>query len=323
MSEENLVGMLREITEEGDLNSILKSSIGGYTKKSVMDYLAAVKKQQQSLKDSYSAEIDRLQTEKETLRSSLAEAEERELNASAEHQKRMEAQKAELESDFEDQYRRMQSEREELQNDLDETRERVGELAATIRQYERQLQDAQQTAEAHKQDVSTNQILLDTANHKVEELSRLLAAKDDENRFLKETEQQLRAALEEDVTSEFSARIQELLEKNEVLQGEVALRDQELANRETRLATLEQQEKSQHEVLEAQQLQLQKLLDQNAWLTGENNDLGERLKEQMQQSITNTRDYSRLKAANAIMQRKLDLLMTHQQTDEIASNEEE
>ena len=63
-----LISNLREITGGGDLECMLKSSIGGYTKKSVQDYLAYVKKQQQNLKDTYAEEHKCLQVENEALR---------------------------------------------------------------------------------------------------------------------------------------------------------------------------------------------------------------------------------------------------------------
>ena len=63
-----LISSLREITGDGDLECMLKSSIGGYTKKSVQDYLAYVKRQQQNLKDTYAEEHQCLQMENEALR---------------------------------------------------------------------------------------------------------------------------------------------------------------------------------------------------------------------------------------------------------------
>ena len=45
----DFVQMLRSKTEESDLKQVLRSSIGGYTKQSVMDYLAIMRKNQQSV----------------------------------------------------------------------------------------------------------------------------------------------------------------------------------------------------------------------------------------------------------------------------------
>lgn len=64
----NVVEMLREKTEEQDLDSVLTSTFGGYTKKSVQDYLLLVKKQQQQSQETFSKNLQTLFEEKESLR---------------------------------------------------------------------------------------------------------------------------------------------------------------------------------------------------------------------------------------------------------------
>ena len=66
----NIVEMIRDKTEEFDLNSILKSTFGGYTKQSVHEYLAILRKQQQTSQDTFSANLQNLFEEKENLRKS-------------------------------------------------------------------------------------------------------------------------------------------------------------------------------------------------------------------------------------------------------------
>lgn len=78
MSDSTLLS-LREITGDGDLNCILKSSIGGYTKKSVKEYLSTMKTQQQNLKAAYDLELVRLRSEKDELLK-ISEAQFDELN---------------------------------------------------------------------------------------------------------------------------------------------------------------------------------------------------------------------------------------------------
>lgn len=67
-SDKNIVGMLRDKTEEYDLNSILKSSFGGYTKKSVHEYLALLRKQQQTSQETFSRNLQDLFEEKEKIK---------------------------------------------------------------------------------------------------------------------------------------------------------------------------------------------------------------------------------------------------------------
>lgn len=64
----NVVEMLREKTEEANLNKYLKKTIGGYTKKSVIDYLNILRKQLQSSQETFSKNLEDLFIEKENLK---------------------------------------------------------------------------------------------------------------------------------------------------------------------------------------------------------------------------------------------------------------
>lgn len=68
--EKNIVEMIRDKSEEADLNQLLKSSFGGYSKKSVQEYLSRVRKQQQSTKETFQKNLQTLFEEKESLRKS-------------------------------------------------------------------------------------------------------------------------------------------------------------------------------------------------------------------------------------------------------------
>lgn len=64
----NVIEMLRDKTEEADLEHLLKSKFGGYTKQSVKEYFSAIKKQQQTTKDTFAKNLQTLFEEKESLR---------------------------------------------------------------------------------------------------------------------------------------------------------------------------------------------------------------------------------------------------------------
>lgn len=66
----SVVGMIRGKNEESDLNSILKSTFGGYTKQSVHEYSAILRKQQQTSQETFSVNLQNLFEEKENLRKS-------------------------------------------------------------------------------------------------------------------------------------------------------------------------------------------------------------------------------------------------------------
>ena len=71
---DNLIKNLREKTEEADLDTILKTTLGGYTRKSVREYLSMLRQQQYDLQQSFAEELQLVQTERERLALELEEA---------------------------------------------------------------------------------------------------------------------------------------------------------------------------------------------------------------------------------------------------------
>jgi chromosome segregation ATPase len=67
-SDINVVEMLRLKTEESDLNKYLKKTMGGYTRKSVIDYLNILRKQQQTTHETFSKNLETLYDEKNKLK---------------------------------------------------------------------------------------------------------------------------------------------------------------------------------------------------------------------------------------------------------------
>lgn len=68
--EQNIVEELRSITEREDMKQFLKSKWGGYTKESVLEYLNALRRQQQVMSETFSRNQQVLYDEKERLKSS-------------------------------------------------------------------------------------------------------------------------------------------------------------------------------------------------------------------------------------------------------------
>ena len=64
---QSVVGLIRGRTEEEDLDKILKSNMGGYTKKSVADYVNGIKKEQQKATVTFNKNMQSVLDEKEKL----------------------------------------------------------------------------------------------------------------------------------------------------------------------------------------------------------------------------------------------------------------
>ncbi len=67
-SDSNVVETLRQKTEEADISQYLKSTIGGYTKSSVHEYLNLLRRQQQTMAETFSNNQQALFNEKERLK---------------------------------------------------------------------------------------------------------------------------------------------------------------------------------------------------------------------------------------------------------------
>lgn len=85
-SEVSIVEALRLKTEESDIKQYLKSTVGGYTKNSVLEYLNMLRKQQQSMTDTFSRNQQLLFDEKEKLRKTNENLKTRLRQAQAEYQ---------------------------------------------------------------------------------------------------------------------------------------------------------------------------------------------------------------------------------------------
>lgn len=63
----NIIDMLREKVEDEELSQALKTIFGGYTKKSVHDYINFIKQQQQRLNETFEINLQSLFAEKEMI----------------------------------------------------------------------------------------------------------------------------------------------------------------------------------------------------------------------------------------------------------------
>lgn len=289
---DRLLETLREKTGEGDLDIILKPSIGGYTKKSVMEYLALVKKQQQGLKDAYLAEVQRLTEERDA--------------ALEESARVRETVTAECRAEAERQLLPLREEHAALEKDMDEAIARIRCDEEKIKTLEEKLADARQWNEQEQLYSSTHAILLDSAQSKADSLAQQLAAGAEEIEWLRESEKHLREELAAEKESGAQAQIRTLMENVEQLQAEVALRKQALRDAAQQAEALTRQEAENHRALESAQAELARRREQNEWMDAENAALGQALREQLEHTVEQSREIARLKAANAALQRQLE-----------------
>lgn len=82
----NFIETLREKSEETDMNIYLKSAFGGYTKQSVLDYFGVLKKNQQTMSETFQKNQQALYEEKEKLKKTNETLTNRLNKIEAEHQ---------------------------------------------------------------------------------------------------------------------------------------------------------------------------------------------------------------------------------------------
>ena len=150
---DNLVKSLREKTEEADLDTILKTTLGGYTRKSVREYISILRRLQYDMQQSFSEELQLCQTERERLAWELEESK----NQAAAAQEALEQAKplmekaAGLEKDMDEAVARIQSDAALLEQQTEELQRVKGELdtlQARLEEREAQLNALKQEAAA-------------------------------------------------------------------------------------------------------------------------------------------------------------------------------
>jgi len=82
----NLIEELRLKTEESDLEQQLKTRFGGYTKQSVLDYLNILRKNQQTMSDTFKQNLQTLYNEKEVISKNNDALQQKMEKTAAEHQ---------------------------------------------------------------------------------------------------------------------------------------------------------------------------------------------------------------------------------------------
>lgn len=271
---DNTVNDLREKTEEMDLNTILKPSMGGYTKKSVMEYLAYLKKQQQDSRDTGLENLSRLKSEKDSL----------------------------------------QQENSELQADLDEAIERIHaneaeleQCRAALARCQAELEEERKKAAAAEESAAGFRSLLDEVNERNEELNQAIAELDELPVHQPSVSARESVKLPADNREETEAQLRALLDSSEALQTEMTARAAAMTQQVHALEALtREQMQNSRAAMEQLQAELQSSADQNELLESEKDGLTRRVSELQEQNLTLGRENSRLKAANLILQRRME-----------------
>ncbi|MGN1025086.1 MAG: hypothetical protein ACI4P4_01650 [Faecousia sp.] len=273
---DNLVEMLREKTEEANLDTILKTTFGGYSRKSVQEYIAMLRKHQNDMQQSFSEQLELAQTERDRLAGELADAKARTTAA--------EAALAEAKP--------LMEKNAGLEKDIDEAVERIQADAE-------RLEELRQTMEQQKAETESLRA----------ERDGLLA------RLEKEETQVSSGAAGQDTQEEpvgegpgekNSNGVLDLFERPETMQIQLAILTRERENAARRMENVLRQENNLFQALSECRAELEERRDQNQWMEAENNELSRRLSEQMGQNIALNREITHMRALNESLKRRLE-----------------
>ena len=269
---DNLVKNLREKTEEADLDTILKTTLGGYSRKSVREYISILRRQQHDLQKSFAEERQVYQAERERLTTQLAETDAR----------------AEAVEDALSRANPLLERAASLEKDMDEAIARIQSDAARLEQLYQEL-------EQRKSEILQIQTERDG-------LCIQLEQKEAQIQTLKQELEQ-RAAQPE---PKQDVGIAHVMEQPETTQVQLALLTRERETAEKRIENIIRQEKSLFQALNECRIELESRRDQNLCMEAENKALSLRLSEQMWQNISLNREITHIRAMNDNLKRKLE-----------------
>ncbi len=261
---------IRDISEENDLNTILKPTVvgGGYTKRSVIEYLSYIRKREQDAKDAYLQEALSLKDENQ----------------------------------------RLVKENAELNTDINEAVKRLSEDESRLKRYKTELNDLKISADEYRKNADEYKTLYDTANAQNEELNRIISdlSGDAENQIMQ-------LSFNDDIIADdelFASndKIDEFARLAAELKAEFASRADELVQMAQTARELNgSQTEKYKEALGKMQIMAQERTDRNELLENEKRELTAKVGKLLEENLALSGENIRLKAANAILQRRAEV----------------
>lgn len=270
------LGVIREKTGEEDLNNSLKSTMGGYTKKSVLEYVTYLKKQQADMKEAYEMELEHLRAEKD----------------------------------------RLQKENSELSADLNEAMERItsdedamSHTAGNVQEAENRAAEAELHESEALQELAECRNALQEALKKNDELNEVIVGMSAE--AVGKTAEggvdigQIDALTATEEEKQVNDAVAELLAGAHALREDLMQRVEAVAEQARMVEILSgEQLRNSRNTLESMRHESRGYLFQNELLESEKDGLSKRVSDLMEENLNLGKENSRLRAANFIYERR-------------------
>lgn len=306
----NVVNILREKTEEADLERYLKKSLYGYSKKSVMNYIAAAKKQQADASDTFNRNLQDLYEEKKSLQENCRSLQEKLTKAETELKNLTEAIGTyKLEGDEEYSARdilALKSKLAALEGELKKADGTAHDLKVQNERLNDRIAEKDKELEKSKQETQIQKELLlseKAESKKQRDLVLELSGKADEYR---DEAQYLKGILTDGKTAELNARIDELMVSVSKQEQIIINRNVQLAESEKEVQTLSGQNEALQKSLEHLTKSLESVTVQNEKLEFCNKTLTSKLNETHNSLIESIKEQSGTAIEKLILGRKLD-----------------
>lgn len=307
-TETNLVGMLREKTEEADLKQYLKSTMGGYTKKSVTEYIAVMRKKQQATTETFNQNVQTLLEEKETLKKEnesllykITQIES-DFQILSETMKIHDLENSEFSlSDIISLKSSISAHEAENKKQLSENKDlkkKIDRLKEVIADKDTDLEKSSQETKIQKELLAAEKIETKKQRELVSQLSGTVEDLRDEIRYLKEM-------VAEGKVTKLSNQINELMVSISLQEELLSHKSQEIETKETMILTLTEENSSIKESMEHLAKSLDSLMMQNEKLVSSTHVLSRSLENEQKKSTILLNEKSEETVEKLILNRKL------------------
>lgn len=317
-----IVEMIRVKTEEEDLDQILKTSMGGYTKKSVRDYLASVRRQQQEMADTFNRNLQSTLDEKDALQKELEAVRNRLEKAQSDYRGLSDTLTASAGADGGETLVQLKNENAVLSKDMDEAivriqsdEQKIAHLEETLAARERELEQEQTQTNLLREQLSGERASSAELNRTVSAQSAGITRLQDEITYLQ-------GIVSEGNVGKLNTQIDSLMESARLQKKLMEAKDQELTDKAARIAQLEERSAEQRaageklqELLTAQMLRCEKLEEIEKTLS-------EQLQEAADQRLELLRVQSSLRVEKAQLMRRLDAVNLQKELESVVGTEE-
>ena len=305
----NVVDILRDRTDEADLDQILRSQMGGYTKKSVTDYVARIKRQQQQSAEAFNRDMQAMLEEKESLLAENANLKNRLTKVITDY-KNLSDNLASIKSGESsvsmDEVLQLRGHVRVLENDKREALAKVTQAEKTVEQKLHIIGDKNRQITQLKQETAMFQQMLSAERTDKEQLQSTVTQQATAIEQLQGEVNFLKSIVNDGNIAQLNNRIDELNSDLEKANAELSVRIKEHQISVKQISTLTQQEATNRSVNEELRTSLENALSQNEKMEAENTLLHQEVERCMKENLDMIRAQSELRVQVAILTRKLD-----------------